>query len=118
MDEIPEKYRTDLAIIRETAEQINRDITVDNFCVVLTGSEATAFREIKDQLKPFLKKLFKKDKQVFQSMLYRIDISEKHYRKLLRETEIEQTADELAELIIRREFQKVLTRRFFSEKDK
>lgn len=118
MDEIPEKYRKDLAIIRETAEQINRDITVDDFSVVLTGNQATAFREIKDQLKPFLEKLLINDKQVFQSMLYRIDISEKHYRMLLKETEIEKTADEFAELIIRREFQKVLTRRFFSEREK
>jgi hypothetical protein len=115
MDEIPEKYRTDLAIIRETAEQINKDIGASGFEVTLSGNAMSAFNELKEQLSPFVGKWLKGDRQVFQSLLYRIDIPEKDFKAMLR-ADAPDLAGKISELIIRREFQKVLTRRFFSGK--
>jgi archaellin len=116
MEEIPEKYRSDLAIIRETVLQINRDINMDSMEVILSGNEQTAFVELKKQLIPIIEKLQKGDRSFFNSLLYRIDINEKDYRKMIENDSDVDFSAKLAELIIRREFQKVLTRRFFSDK--
>lgn len=116
METIPDKYRTDLSIIRETIEQIIRDIQIPEFEVLLSGNEQSAFSEVKNQLYVVIDNLFNTDKNFFQSLLYRVDINEKDYRKLISTSEAETITDKLTELIIRREFQKVLTRRYFSNK--
>ncbi len=116
MEEIPEKYRNDLAIIRDTVIQINRDINLDGMEVILSGNEQRAFDELKEQLIPIIQKLQKGDRSFFNSLLYRIDINEKDYRAMIQNESDVDFSDKLSELIIRREFQKVLTRRFFSDK--
>jgi hypothetical protein len=116
LENIPEKYRTDLSIIKETIAQIIRDMQVPGFEVVLSGNEQTAFLEVKNQLLIVVDKLFNADKKFFQSLLYRVDINEKDYRKLISTSEVETITDKLTELIIRREFQKVLTRKYFADK--
>lgn len=112
-DEV-EKYRHDLEIIRLTAEQIKKDFNVFGYEINFSGNELTAYDELKKQVAPLLFELFQKNKTVFQSLLYRIDISEKEFRLLLNDPTKKDFADQLADQIIRREFQKVLTRKFFS----
>ena len=51
----------------------------------------------------------------FQALLYQIDIPEPAFKRLLKESNSDDFAHQLAELIIQREFQKVLTRRFFKK---
>ena len=116
MEEIPEKYRSDLGIIRETVMQLNRDINMDGMEVILSGNEQRAFVELKEQLIPIIDKLQKGERSFFNSLLYRIDINEKDYRAMMQNDGNTYFSDKLAELIIRREFQKVLTRHFFSDK--
>ena len=116
MEEIPEKYRSDLGIIRETVMQLNRDINMDGMEVILSGNEQRAFVELKEQLIPIIDKLQKGDRSFFNSLLYRIDINEKDYRAMIQNDRDTDFSDKLAELILRREFQKVLTRHFFSDK--
>jgi hypothetical protein len=115
MDEIPEKYRRDLEIIRETVRQLKKDLGGEGNDFFLSGNEINAFQELKDQLIPVIENLSKGDKSVFNSLLYKIDIPEKDYMEALkRESDFPEV---LAEFIIRREFQKVLTKRFFSKKN-
>ena len=116
MEEIPEKYRSDRGIIRETVMQLNRDINMDGMEVILSGNEQRAFVELKEQLIPIIDKLQKGERSFFNSLLYRIDINEKDYRAMMQNDGNTYFSDKLAELIIRREFQKVLTRHFFSDK--
>jgi len=116
MDSIPEKYRHDLAIIRDTANQIIRDMNVDDFEITFSGNEQLAFDELKAQLKPVIGKIYKEDSHTFRLLLYRIDINEKDFKIALAESIGSSFEERIAELIIRREFQKVLTRKFFSDK--
>ena len=118
MDEIPEKYRHDVAIIRETADQIIRDLNVNGFEFILSGNQNNAFEEFKTQLSPVIKKLFNEDVHFFQSLLYRVDINEKDYKNSLSDIHSINFEEKISELIIRREFQKVITRKYFSEKNK
>ena len=116
MEELPEKYRHDLLIIQETAEQITRDINLDGFNIHFSGNPKTAFPELMNQLLPLVSKIFNTDKVFFQKLLYRVDIPEKEYKKVLSKSDHEGIDEALTALIIRRAFQKVLTRNYFKFK--
>ncbi len=116
MDTIPEKYRHDLAIIRDTAKQIVRDLNIDDFEFVFSGNEYLAFEELREQLKPLIEKIYKSDSHAFRLLLYRIDIHENDFARALTGNENTSFEDAISEMIIRREFQKVLTRKYFSDK--
>ena len=115
MISIPEKYRHDLVIIRETADQVIRDLNIQEFNIIFSGNEHHAFNELKTQLVPVIGKLFKEDSNSFRRMLYRVDINEKDFKKCLSESDSSVFEERVSELIIRREFQKVLTRKYFSK---
>ena len=57
MNSIPEKYRNDLSIIRETAKQISRDFNINGFEIIFSGNTHHAFEEFKLQIKPLLTKI-------------------------------------------------------------
>ncbi len=109
-----DKYRHDLEIIRLTAEQVKKDFEIFGHEIKFSGNEFTAYEELKNQLAPLLLKLYQSNSSAFQSLLYRVDISEKKFRELIENTSKENFAEQLAEAVIQREFQKVLTRKFFS----
>ncbi|MFN8166028.1 MAG: hypothetical protein U0X76_07635 [Bacteroidia bacterium] len=118
MDLSPEKYRHDLAIIRETAEQVIRDFRIHGVEIVFSGNELTAWEELLAQITPVIATMYSKNRQAFMSLLYQIDISESKFRKVAETTDQEEFRNQLSEMIIRREFQKVLTRRYFSDQSK
>jgi hypothetical protein len=108
-----EKYRHDFEIIRLTAAQIIKDFEIFGHEIKFSGNEFTAYDELKNQIAPLLFDLYKNKSSAFQSLLYRIDISEKKFSRLLDHSSSENFSEQLAEAIIQREFQKVLTRKFF-----
>jgi hypothetical protein len=110
----PEKFRTDFQIVRETAEQIIRDLNIYELQITFSGNDKLAYDELKSQLLPYITALFRNDKNAFQSMLYRVDISENKFRALLKNPVPSEIEKSITDLIIEREFKKVLTKRFFS----
>lgn len=113
-DLIPEKYRDDEEIIRLTVEQLVKDLGSLSPQFLFSGQKSTMFGELAIQVSEVLVKIRKSNPALLRVLLYRVDI---------RESEVSGSADPnsiklLAEKIIQREFQKVLTRRFFSEKGK
>lgn len=111
---IPEKYHDDEEIIRLTIEQLIKDLGSLSPEFVFTGQKTTMFDELAIQVAEVLGKIRKSNPALLRVLLYRVDI---------RESEASGATDTnslkiLAEKIIQREFQKVLTRRFFSEKGK
>jgi hypothetical protein len=114
-DLLPEEYRYDVQIIKETTEQIIRDFQNDQLKIIYSGDQREAFNELKKQLIPFISDLLK-NKTAFHALLYRVDISEREYRTALNSAPADLGREELiAELIIRREFKKILTRKYFSK---
>jgi hypothetical protein len=111
-DFFPEEYRYDLQIINETTAQIIRDFQNDNLNIIYSGDNHRAFDELKQQLIPHVKELMK-NSTALNALLYRVDISEKELRTALNENSPREEI--IAELIIRREFKKVLTRKYFSK---
>ena len=109
----PEKYRTDLEIIRLTAEQVIKDLDVFGISVEFSGNPFTAYGELEQQLCPILADLYKKDASSFRALLYRIDVSESDYRKISGQPGF---IPNLAAAVLQREFKKVLIRKYFSNK--
>jgi hypothetical protein len=110
---LPEEYRHDLQIINETTAQIIRDFQNDDLKIIYSGDNTKAFDELKQQLIPFVRTLMK-NSTALHALLYRVDISEKEFSNAMNDSN--KSKDEIiAELIIRREFKKVLTRKFFSK---
>jgi hypothetical protein len=117
MEGFPEKYRYDLNIINATREQILRDLNLAGTELSLSGDPYKAYEELKIQLTPFIRKKYNQDKISFQSLLYRVDVSEKDFKNSLTPDSTDTFEEKISELIIRREFQKVITRKYFSEKN-
>jgi hypothetical protein len=114
MKEDLQKYRKDLEIIRDTAKQVIKDFNMSGLEITFSGNELTAYEELRSQLTPVLSMLFRNDQSGFQNLLYRIDINERDLNNLLIETGTDIFPDAVADLILQREFRKVLSRRFYS----
>lgn len=113
MDSSLEKYRQDLEIIRETAAQLVRDFSMHKLEIVFSGNELTAYDELLMQVEPLISEMYKNNRSGFQVLLYQIDISEQSFKTLITSSSPENFSKRISELIIQREFQKVLTRKFF-----
>ena len=114
MTELPERYRRDLALVRETAEQLIRDFNWYNIPIRFAGDPFHAYEELREQIIPHIDRMQREEPTLFQSLLYRIDLDERKFRRQLQAPD---SGTHLADLILQREFQKVLTRRYFSDKD-
>ncbi len=109
-----EKYRRDFAIVRETAAQIIKDFNMAGFEITFSGNELLAYEELKAQITPILWDLFKSQPSHFQNLLYRIDIDERHFNNFLKVSDPFHFSESIAGLILQREFQKVLSRKYYS----
>ena len=110
------KYRHDLEVIRMTAEQLKKDFSFHNMEIIFSGNEITAYSELKAQLTPLLTKLFTQNRTKLMQLLYRIDVPERDWKKVLAIENKNKQAEKLSEIILEREFMKALTRKFYSGK--
>lgn len=113
----PEKYRHDLEVVQNTAKQVIRDFDLVGVEIHFSGNTQTAYAELLHQVTPALTDLYKKNQVAFNALLYRIDVDEKKYRTLQQNSQGEHFYLHLGELVIEREFIKVLTRKLFSSRN-
>ncbi|HNS12099.1 MAG TPA: hypothetical protein PKM97_05755 [Bacteroidia bacterium] len=113
MDFDIEKYRQDFEIIRDTAAQVMKDFNMAGFEIKFSGNELIAYDELKEQIIPILSELYNDHSGQFQQLLYRVDIEESKFSELLERHDPITFYSSLADLILQREFQKVLTRKFY-----
>jgi hypothetical protein len=100
-------------IIHETIAQIQKDFGMYSIEINFDGNTETAYEQLMNQLSVEITKLLNNDKSKLQSILYRIDLSERNIqlaKNALHNTEITQL---IAHEIIVRELKKVLTRNYF-----
>lgn len=107
-------YSMEQAVVEETAAQLIKDMGEFSFEVVFTGKKESPYRELFDQVLPVVELLMKNNPEMFSALLYRIDVSEKLLREYSRASGGMSFAETVTDLILRREMQKVLTRRYFS----
>ncbi|HLG33668.1 MAG TPA: hypothetical protein VI757_02220 [Bacteroidia bacterium] len=111
-----EKYRHDLEVIRMTAEQVKKDFSFHNIEITFSGNEMTAYAELKTQLTPLLAKLLAGNRTRLMQLLYRIDVPERDWKKVVMLEDKNAQPIKLTEIILEREFMKALTRKLFSGK--
>lgn len=109
------QYRHDLEVVRMTAEQVKKDFSFHQMEITFSGNEQTAYAELKAQLTPLLTELFEKNRPRLMQLLYRVDVPEKDWKKVLA-MNADAQAEKLSEIILEREFMKALTRKLYSQK--
>ena len=107
------KYRHDLEVVRDTAEQVIRDFGLAGLEVKFSGDHETAYKELYEQVAPHLKALYDKNTTGFMALLYRIDVDERKVSRLSEEYKGVAFFNELAGLVLEREFMKVMYRKLF-----
>ena len=110
----PEKYRHDLEVIRNTGAQMIKDFGMFGVEINFSGNPETAYRELLDQTEPALARLYNDNRTSFMALLYRIDVSEKKVNELMEIEKKPAFFAKLAEVVVEREFMKVLIRKLFS----
>ncbi|UII32982.1 hypothetical protein LVD17_03960 [Fulvivirga ulvae] len=97
--------------VLQTVSLIKKDLSLDHDA--LPGSIAS-IDDLKELLIPVINYLLDRDMTRLLNALYRIDISENKVRQVLTVENPNDIAPRLAELIVQRELQKVITRRKYS----
>jgi hypothetical protein len=100
-------------ILKEVVEQTNKDFNEQSLQKVAEGS---VLSDVKSSLKLYLLDMNKRSEDL-QQLLYRIDVPEKEVEKVIAIRDLDTLCGELAELILKRELQKVLIRRHFKGLD-
>ena len=109
-DLIPKKYRKDEELIRLTIEQLKKDFGSHLPALQFSGRKEFLFAELREQVASFLSQIKKSNHALFQSILYRVDVPERDAAAVIDQKD----CIILAEIIIQREFKKVIIRRFLS----
>jgi len=106
-----EKSKLNEQIIRETAEQVIKDFGTFGMEISFPEDLNFAYDELFEQLKMIIFDLLQKNPSKLSALLYQIDVEEKKMRD--NTPEIFSEHEWITDLILEREFLKVLTRHYF-----
>ena len=105
-------YLNSAELILQTAEQIKKDFEFFNLEIKFSGNAEKAYEELFTQIEPHISKYIHSDYQKLLSLLYRIDVSEKRISEAVNESE--NVSEEITRLVIFRELQKVVIRKYYN----
>ncbi len=106
-----ERSKRDEQIIRETVEQIIKDFSVFGMEIDLPEDLNYAYDDLFEQMKGLVFELMRRKPEKLSSLLYQIDVEEKRMRG--KPPDIFEEHEWITDLILEREFLKVLTRHYF-----
>lgn len=112
-----QRYEQSVWLLEEVVAQVNKDFRLQGFDVEFSGEGETAYKELTDQLKPVIEYMLENQTEKFWNLVYGIDLSEVKVRRILfgKDEEID-AIQELTDLILKRELQKVVIRLHYSGK--
>ena len=97
-------------MIQQASELIFKDFNIEHVSESFYKNDNEAYKELKKLLAQRIDELINGDLQQLKNILYRIDVDESNAMIALSEKPPEQASSVLAELIIERQLQKVITR--------
>ena len=104
-------YRKRIQLVMETAEQVKKDFSLFNVDIEIGMDPEQAYGRLVEQMCPILAAFAAEKPMLFSELMYRIDVDESKLARLIgASTNPEETALIHAEIIIEREFRKVLER--------
>ena len=108
---------TTRALLQDTVRQIKKDFLQNGFELQLDEDQFQNYQDLFSSLEEILSWLLERDEPRLLQLLYRIDLGEEKLKKSMMENEQHSLAAILAQLIIKREAQKVLIRNHFQQKN-
>ena len=111
-----ERSKKEEKFVLLTAEQVRKDFAMFGMDVQFSGNVNFAYKELFEQLKGYIDKLFNDDFEKLMSLLYQIDLSEKELAKNDSDVQFETVPEIITHKILERELKKVLIRTYFKEK--
>jgi len=106
-----EIFKTDQIVLKETAEQIQKDFASCGIEIFFSGKEIFPYESLLNQVEHHIHHLISHHLIQLQTLLYRVDIPEGTYFKLKKHAN--SFPNELSRLILEREFMKVVTRHLY-----
>ena len=106
-----EKSKLNEQIIRETSEQVIKDFGIFGMEIYLPEDLNYAYDDLFEQLKMIIFELMQKRPEKLSALLYHIDVDEKKMKA--KSPQIFEEHEWITDLILEREFFKVLTRHYF-----
>jgi hypothetical protein len=107
-----EKFKKNKLIIKDTALQVIKDFANFGMDVSFPGDISFAYDSLFQQLKIIIADLLEREPEKLSALLYQIDLDES---KMKKEPELFTEHVFISEMILEREFLKVLTRHYFKE---
>lgn len=98
--------------------QLTKDFEQSNFPVDFVGGLEPNYGRILEKISSELQRNEKRTGFTIMPLLYRIDISERQLKKYLTEYESENHFSVIAELIIKRVLQKIVTKQYYKNNEK
>lgn len=105
-------------LIQQTVAQIAKDFAMFGMAITFPYSVETTYPHIFNQLRLYLENLLGSDNSRLTSLLYHIDIPESMIMETLSQQPAEARSGVLSELIIFREFKKVVYRNHYRDHKK
>ncbi len=110
-------YYSRIDLLEKVVEQVKKDFNWFNFEITFKGKDETPYQELYKQILPLIDELLNDDYPKLMAMLYRIDLDEEFLNRKLKESEHADTDEVIADLILKRELQKVIIREMYSSKN-
>lgn len=104
-------------LVYETISLLIKDFEQFDINIKFSGNFNSAYQEIMKQLIPQMELLLNNQYQTMLNLLYKIDVSENKIKKLHKQNPQIKYSELLSHLILEREWQKALTRRYFKDKE-
>jgi len=105
-----EKFKFNELIIKDTALQVIKDFAGFGMEVSFPGDLNLAYESLHRQLKVIIAELLEREPEKLSALLYQIDLDES---RLKSEPALFTEHEYISEMILEREFLKVLTRHYF-----
>lgn len=105
-----EKFKFNELIIKDTALQVIKDFASFGMEVSFPGDLNLAYETLHRQLKVIIAELLEREPEKLSALLYQIDLDE---NRLKSEPALFTEHEYISEMILEREFLKVLTRHYF-----
>lgn len=111
-----EAYKDQADIVEKTASQIAKDFALFGLPIEFSGNSEWAYNELFNQMCPIIERLIHNDYNRLLSLLYQIDLSPANIKTAHEENPGMPENEMLSQLIIYREFKKVVMRIYFKSK--
>ena len=109
-------YYDQIELIEKVVLQLKKDFNWYNLDITFKTSKETAYQKLYKEILPLIEELLNDNYPKLKSLLNRIDVEEDFLNKKLRENPQADTDEVITDLILKRELQKVIIRKLYSQK--